>query len=55
MLIHLILTTIFADLGRDIFYNKGHPVAIKGDGCCALFGSSMLQMTHFILFTKIIH
>jgi hypothetical protein len=50
MLIHVILTAVCADLSRDIFYDKGHPVAIKGDRCCALFGFPMFadDALHFI-------
>ena len=38
MLVHVILAAVGADLSRDIFYDKGHSVAIKGDGCCTFFG-----------------
>jgi len=50
MLIHVILAAVCADLSRDIFYYKGHSVAIKGDGCCALFGFPMFadDALHFI-------
>jgi len=38
MFVHVILAAVCADLGRDIFNDKGHSVAIKGDGCLSLFG-----------------
>jgi hypothetical protein len=38
MFVHVILAAVGADLSRDIFYDKGHSVAIKGDDCRALFG-----------------
>jgi hypothetical protein len=41
LFVHVILAAVGADLGRDIFYDKGHSVAIKGDGCRALLGISM--------------
>jgi hypothetical protein len=41
MLVDVILAAVCADPGRNIFYDKGHSVAIKGDGCCAHFGFPM--------------
>ena len=38
MLVHVILAAVFADLGGDVLYDKGHPVPVKGDGCRALPG-----------------
>ena len=38
MLVHVILTAVRADLGRNIFHDQGHPLTVKGNSRCALFG-----------------
>ena len=54
MCVHVILAAVGADLGRDIIYDKGHSVAIKGDGCRALLGIPVFadDALHFILVHK---
>jgi hypothetical protein len=42
MVVDVILAAICADMIRDLFHDKGHSVAIKGDGCCALTGIPVL-------------
>jgi hypothetical protein len=38
MLVHVIFPAVGADLGGDIFHNKGHPIPIKGNGCRTFSG-----------------
>ena len=55
MFVHVILAAVGADPGRDIFYDKSPPVAIKDGGCRALFDISVFADDEPYFFQKIIH
>lgn len=51
MLVHIILPAVGADLGGNIFHNKGHAIPIKGDSCrtlvcLAMFADDALHSTY---------
>jgi hypothetical protein len=53
MLVHVIFPTVRADLGRDIFHDKSHPVPVKSHCCRALMSLAVFTDYAFHGFLRV--